>query len=159
MTDPKPASGQSDEADPPKLTFGDILGEDKIRALFKAAGAEHKVEYNALHSRAKDGDKLLAYNQRTHFAITRMLRQLRLIQDMHVAALLKIIEKQADRIAALEQRKAMSWHGVWRREETYAPGAVCTDRGSAWVAQIETRGMRPGEGNVFWKLIDKRNAK
>lgn len=76
-----------------------------------------------------------------------------------LAPLIEQIVKLGARVNALEQRKAMSWEGVWRRERTYFPGSVCTDRGSAWVAQIETRGVRPGEGNVFWKLIDKRNSK
>jgi hypothetical protein len=60
-----------------------------------------------------------------------------------------------ERIAELEARPTMKYAGVFDRTRSYKAGAVVTYQGSAWVANLESKGVRPGDG-AAWQLMVKR---
>lgn len=55
----------------------------------------------------------------------------------------------------LEKRPVMIDAGVWEVERTYKAGSFVSHSGSGWVATIESKGARPGEGSC-WRLAIKR---
>jgi hypothetical protein len=59
------------------------------------------------------------------------------------------------RLAELEQRKGMTYAGVWRAETAYGAGSVVVDRGASWHANIDVAGVRPGGPEGIWTLIAK----
>jgi hypothetical protein len=64
-----------------------------------------------------------------------------------------------DRIQKLEERPSVRYLGVWSAEKRYEPGSFVTHSGSIWHTDLESTGIRPGEGgNVIWKLAVKRGG-
>jgi hypothetical protein len=62
----------------------------------------------------------------------------------------------ADRaIDAMKVHTAMKYKGVWSPSNDYELGDTCTHDGSCWIATIQNKGLRPGDGQT-WKLIVKR---
>jgi hypothetical protein len=62
-------------------------------------------------------------------------------------------------VAEIQQRPSLKYQGVWSAEKTYAPGTFITHGGSVWHSDVESTGVRPGEGgNVIWKLAVKRGG-
>ena len=74
-----------------------------------------------------------------------------------------------DRIKALEDRApvpiplpvldqhdrpTMHYAGLWNATKSYQSGDLATHNGSGWVAQINSTGLKPGDG-VGWKLAIK----
>jgi hypothetical protein len=55
------------------------------------------------------------------------------------------------RVERLEQRQ---YRGVWKGDEHYAAGSSVTHAGSLWVATLESKGLKPGDGQA-WKLAVK----
>jgi hypothetical protein len=53
-----------------------------------------------------------------------------------------------------EQNGIMRDVGVWRSDRSYHKGDLASHAGSAWVATIVSKGMKPGEGGA-WRLAAK----
>jgi hypothetical protein len=70
----------------------------------------------------------------------------------------KAIKPLQDRIAELEQRKAMEWKGTWRPGNAYAEHDVVQDKSSLWVCVSPTTAARPGTG-AGWRMMTKEKAK
>ena len=51
-------------------------------------------------------------------------------------------------------RPTMRYAGIWSATKAYQPGDLATYNGSGWVAQIGSKGLRPGDG-TGWKLAVK----
>jgi hypothetical protein len=69
--------------------------------------------------------------------------------------LAKSIERLEAKLAALEQRKAFSYCGVWDGSETYTEGDFATHAGSLWHCNAATSRSRPGTDDT-WQLTVKR---
>jgi hypothetical protein len=63
------------------------------------------------------------------------------------------------RLAELEQRKGMTYAGVWRVDKAYEAGSVVVDQGASWHANTDTAGVRPGGPEKVWVLIAKGRAR
>jgi hypothetical protein len=60
------------------------------------------------------------------------------------------------RVKELESRPAaLSYQGVWSAATEYNKGAAVTHDGSIFIATIQSKGVRPGDGNS-WVLAVKR---
>lgn len=59
------------------------------------------------------------------------------------------------RIEALEARPVMVDAGVWDETKSYGPGSFVSHQGCGWVAQVESKGIRPGDGTI-WRLAVKK---
>jgi hypothetical protein len=60
------------------------------------------------------------------------------------------------RVEDLESRPAtMSYEGVWRADSQYSKGSAVTHDGSIFIATIQSKGLKPGEG-TGWTLACKR---
>ncbi|WP_338688458.1 hypothetical protein V5279_23900 [Bradyrhizobium sp. 26S5] len=71
----------------------------------------------------------------------------------------KILEETLlRRIEALEARPVMVDAGVFDDAKTYSPGSFVSYQGSGWAAQVETRGVRPGDGTI-WRLAVKKRSR
>jgi hypothetical protein len=56
--------------------------------------------------------------------------------------------------ATMQQRGLADFdRGIWRQGETYKRNDVCSDRGAAWLALVDTD-ARPGSSGA-WRLIAK----
>jgi hypothetical protein len=51
-------------------------------------------------------------------------------------------------------RPVLRYAGLWSSEKSYQAGDLATFNGSGWVALIDSRGLRPGDG-MSWKLAVK----
>ena len=51
-------------------------------------------------------------------------------------------------------RPTMRYAGLWNATKSYQSGDLATHNGSGWVAQIDSTGLKPGDG-VGWKLAIK----
>ena len=60
-------------------------------------------------------------------------------------------EKLLKRIEALEARPVITDAGVWDQFKTYSAGALVSHQGGGWIAQVESKGVRPGDG-ALWRL-------
>jgi chitodextrinase len=76
------------------------------------------------------------------------------IGDFVLAAITPLKE----RIKAIEARPTLCYLGIWDASRTYQPGSFVTHSGSVWHADVQSTGIRPGEGG-FWKLAVKRGSK
>jgi hypothetical protein len=87
------------------------------------------------------------------------------IPNLMAAVAEAIAESLGQRIIALEREiaelksSALKYCGVWCSNKTYAPNSMTTHQGGAWISQIETCGLRPGDGNSAWRLAVKRGSK
>jgi hypothetical protein len=77
--------------------------------------------------------------------------------------IVKAMTPLVDRIAALQQkvvdlqeRPTISYEKTFSPDKLYSPGNLTTHQGSLWHANVETKGIAPGDGNVAWTLIVKR---
>src|SRR5690349_16454406 len=59
------------------------------------------------------------------------------------------------RVAELQSQPGLKYQGVWTSDLTYAPGSVVTHAGSMWHANIQTKGVKPGEDQAGWTLCVK----
>jgi hypothetical protein len=71
-----------------------------------------------------------------------------------IAVISQALAPLAARIAALEQRPALKYAGVFGGGNVYEEGMLATDRGSLWLSVTRTS-ARPGD-NQDWRLIVKR---
>ncbi|MHC2373367.1 chitodextrinase [Bradyrhizobium diazoefficiens] len=69
-----------------------------------------------------------------------------------------VITPLKERIKELESRPTLCYRGIWDASRTYQPGSFVTHSGSVWHADVQSTGIRPGEGG-FWKLAVKRGSK
>jgi hypothetical protein len=69
----------------------------------------------------------------------------------------RAIKPLQDKIAELEQRKAMVWRGVWRTGVEYHEGDVTQDKGVLHICKAPTSGTRPGSG-PGWQMLHKTKA-
>ena len=56
---------------------------------------------------------------------------------------------------AADVRPSLPYAGTWKASETYPAGTFITHRGALWHAEAQSRGIRPGESPVCWKLAAK----
>ncbi len=56
---------------------------------------------------------------------------------------------------AADVRPSLPYAGTWKAGETYPAGTFITHRGALWHAEAQSRGVRPGESPVCWKLAAK----
>ena len=68
----------------------------------------------------------------------------------------KAMRPLVDRLQELEARPAITYEKTFTADRTYKPGNLVTHQGSLWHANIETRGIVPGEGNIAFSLVAKR---
>jgi len=73
------------------------------------------------------------------------------IKDMIDAA----VKPLHERIAKLESRPEMKYHGTWQQDKVYSEGAFTTDNGSLWAAKRASVGKRPGTDDS-WQLAAKK---
>lgn len=59
------------------------------------------------------------------------------------------------RIKALESRPVPKYHGIWDSNQEYEDNSIVTHQGSMWIAKVQTKAVRPGDGNV-WTLCVKK---
>ena len=101
----------------------------------------------------------VAYSQGAHVAFVMTLAWL----WVENRQLLKFAREQRleleERVAALEAKPTLAYRGVWDGAKLYAPGTFITHGGSVWHSDVESRGVRPGEGNSIWRLAVKRGSK
>ena len=64
-------------------------------------------------------------------------------------------ESLLKRIEALEAKQVITDAGVWDQFKTYSAGALVSHQGGGWIAQVESKGVRPGDG-ALWRLAIKR---
>jgi hypothetical protein len=63
------------------------------------------------------------------------------------------------KVAEIQQRPTLKYRGVWSAQETYPASTFITHAGSVWHSDVESTGVRPGEGgNVIWRLAVKRGG-
>ena len=72
--------------------------------------------------------------------------------DLRIHTRLIALER---RLAELEERRAMSYRGIWSQDEHYSEGDYCTHAGSLWHANEGTR-SHPGR-DASWQLCVKRS--
>lgn len=66
----------------------------------------------------------------------------------------RVIELQ-ERVTQLEARPAaLRYCGVWDRERDYQTDEAVTHGGGLWIARMDSRGVKPGDG-VSWQLSVK----
>jgi len=81
------------------------------------------------------------------------------IREYVVKAMTPIADRLAtlqQKIKELEERPTISYEKTFSVDKVYKPGNLTTHQGSLWHANVETRGVTPGDGNVAWTLIVKR---
>ena len=87
----------------------------------------------------------VAYSQGAHVAFVMTLAWL----WVENRQLLKFAREQRleleERVAALEAKPTLAYRGVWDGAKLYS--------------DVESRGVRPGEGNSIWRLAVKRGSK
>lgn len=66
----------------------------------------------------------------------------------------KGIAPLAARLGTLEAT-ATKYRGIWKDEETYAAGSLCTFQGGLWHCTDSNVGVRPGSGSSSWTLANK----
>lgn len=49
----------------------------------------------------------------------------------------------------------LQYRGIWREDATFLPGEFVTHGGSLWHSNIQSKGQRPGDGNLAWRLAVK----
>lgn len=59
------------------------------------------------------------------------------------------------RLASLEAAPVVKYAGIFDRTRSYAPGSMVTYKGSTWHANVEAKGVEPGDG-ASWTLAVKR---
>jgi hypothetical protein len=59
------------------------------------------------------------------------------------------------RLASLEGAPVVKYAGIFDRTRTYAPGSMVTFKGSTWHANMQVKGVEPGDG-ASWTLAVKR---
>lgn len=85
---------------------------------------------------------------------TEAARELR--EKLHNAERIDAEYDIAKRLAALEQRRQLSYEGTWDETKAYTAGSFVTHQGSLWFAEDTNLGVRPGAGSTAWKLAVKR---
>ncbi|MER8644680.1 hypothetical protein [Mesorhizobium sp. M1252] len=50
------------------------------------------------------------------------------------------------------------YRGSWKTDSTYAPGDFVSHQGGLWHSEIESKGLRPNESPMGWRLVVKRGA-
>jgi hypothetical protein len=57
----------------------------------------------------------------------------------------------------MHERRVMRDAGVWDPEKLYGTGATVSHAGGGWIAQVESKGVRPGTGES-WRLAVKSDT-
>lgn len=52
----------------------------------------------------------------------------------------------------------IAYRGPWKQDEQYQPGDFASFQGGLWHAEIESKGVRPNDAPMVWKLSVKRGA-
>ncbi|TGS15904.1 hypothetical protein EN852_009735 [Mesorhizobium sp. M2E.F.Ca.ET.209.01.1.1] len=73
---------------------------------------------------------------------------------MHVWMSERVKELET-RVAELESKPSVEYRGVWKADEAYKRGHLCTHDGSMWHAEVGSQGLLPGQG-AAWKLCVKK---
>jgi hypothetical protein len=65
----------------------------------------------------------------------------------------------ADDVAAIERGPGLFYAGLWSSTMSYAPGAMVTKDGAAWIAMTAmAAGIKPGDGPTGWRLAVKSDT-
>lgn len=183
VTDKTPASGQFVDRDfgeaPHRVevgadgSLGKVSHDDPRDNMFEyydkalGPGQSHEIwteHYNharkifrELRSTKENSGDHVAYTQGQHDAIREMFcgtfAQFYLLFIVHTAKR----EALEARVAALEARPALKWAGVWKGDVPYKENSLITHSGGLWLATIESKGCRPGDGAI-WRLIVKKGG-
>jgi hypothetical protein len=84
----------------------------------------------------------------------KLYRAMQLDDRSIVTSFLFVINSLERRLRELEARKVPEYRGTWKADESYPEASIITHAGSAWIATIESKGLRPGDG-TGWKLMVK----
>ena len=52
----------------------------------------------------------------------------------------------------------LPYRGAWKPDQEYLPGDMCSHQGGLWHSEITSKGLRPNESPMGWKLVVKRGA-
>ena len=146
-------------SDTPKGAIEGLTSEDVERLRTRMRGALNDTIAAAARRVAGTDDEFPGLNDERAraYAKTRDGRLMNSTIGAVVKGFAPIIQDLRERVAALEARPALRDAGVWSPDQTYRPGDVTTDHGSAWSAQAESKGVRPGDNNAAcWRLLVKR---
>lgn len=134
------------------------LLEDAFSHSLNSIGKNFKSFKESL---IKKGDLQTAYSRATHISLLMTiaatwveLRSLIAVARDKRNVVAKDVAKLAERIEALEARPVLVDAGVWDEGKTYAVGSLVSFRGAGWIAQVESRACRPGDGKL-WRLAIK----
>ena len=136
-------------------TTGSGRWSDQALALKDARNFVREL-YPLCTQQVEDGDRVVAFQQKTYSGTLRMFETL-LTHVYTVFALARaereILEK---RVAELEAKPTTKYRGVWKTDTLYADGEMVTDHGSVWASKANNNASRPGGGNSTWQLAVKR---
>jgi hypothetical protein len=63
--------------------------------------------------------------------------------------------KRIEELEAAPSVPPIKYVGVWKASDEYKPGNVVTHSGSMWHANIVTKGVKPGDGNMFTLCVKR----
>lgn len=135
------------------------LADVDMTALVERAFAtfsQERDEYLNFHADAygESRDHTVTFSQKTYDQIQGQIRAMYLHALSAKAILYAHLERAFELIEQLEQSpKGMTYRGVYKADEQYVPGDVCTWSGSAWHCNEPTT-ERPDAGP--WTLCVKR---
>jgi chitodextrinase len=68
---------------------------------------------------------------------------------------IEALKQSVAELQSKSQSSPLCYRGVWDVATQYVAGNFVTHSGSLWHAEVDTRGVRPGEGSACWKLAVK----
>jgi hypothetical protein len=81
-------------------------------------------------------------------------QRLKALEDREPIAL-----PSADDVATIERGPGLYYCGLWNATTRYAPGAMVTKDGAAWIAMTAmAAGTKPGDGPTGWRLAVKSDT-
>lgn len=90
------------------------------------------------------------------FRIRELVTRVEALEEARASSAPADVSAIERRLAALEQRPALVFRGVWDPSTDYAMGSLAVHGGSTWHADAPSRGVSPGSGTGHWTLMTKR---
>ncbi|TGQ15922.1 hypothetical protein [Mesorhizobium sp. M00.F.Ca.ET.217.01.1.1] len=60
--------------------------------------------------------------------------------------------------ASKRHEPRLPYRGPWKADQEYLPGDMTSHQGGLWHSEITSKGLRPNESPLGWKLVVKRGA-
>lgn len=135
----------------------DLSEQEQIKALAKDGLRRWKQLWKTVRDQSAEGKgKSVQYTQQQRDAI-RMMFQAVFIEMRLNSFMGRTLRRELEkRVAALESKASgLKYVGVWDESSPYQEGNFVSWGGSVWHANVGSKGVRPGDGNV-WQLAVKR---